>query len=123
MAVLDARQFGRQRLATGADAFSLARFAVTCVRWDQLRLDGSRCLQAQQFTCPCCYSCHCAGAEALKHCQSPPATSHCHCSSVNCKLVSCVSGHSNWPRGSQFIFVFNMNRSLGHPINIQGNYR
>ena len=40
MAVLDARQFGRQRLAPGTAAFALASFAVTGVSgWHQLGLD------------------------------------------------------------------------------------
>jgi hypothetical protein len=80
MAVLDARQFGRQRLATGAEAFSLARLAVTCVRWGQLSLDGGRCLQAQQFTSlllqlPLCRR---GGAQALPIAPRRPAIATVH---------------------------------------------
>ena len=39
MAMLDARQFGRQRLAPGTAAFALAGFAITGVsKWHQLGL-------------------------------------------------------------------------------------
>lgn len=63
------------------------------------------------------HSRHEAGAGADRRCQSTPATSHCHCSSLSSHTASPACGQTKWPRCKRRSIDLG-NAHSDHPIRI-----